>query len=234
MKSVLLRLEGPLQSWGTQSRFEIRDTDAEPSKSGVLGMVGAALGMKRTDGVLLRRLRQLAMAVRVDRPGAIMRDYHTVGGGRAKPKRGEKRHLKGTVLTERLYLADASFVVALGGTDSVLVERIASAVGDPRWPLFLGRRSCPPSVPIGSIAPRVVEATPAEAIVGVVLGVRRGDKAPPKIRMVVEADAANGDARMDVPLSFELYERRFEQRWVRSQWIDTTALTLNGPPSKDA
>ena len=62
MKSVLLRLEGPLQSWGAQGRFGIGDTDREPSKSGVLGLVGAALGTVRNDGDLLASLRTLATA----------------------------------------------------------------------------------------------------------------------------------------------------------------------------
>jgi CRISPR system Cascade subunit CasD len=113
MKSVLLRLAGPLQSWGTQGRFGIRDTDTEPSKSGVLGLVGAALGMQREDEATLARLRTLQMAVRVDREGSPLRDYHTVGGGRFRGgayglwsveagKLEEK-----TALTQRYYLCDA-------------------------------------------------------------------------------------------------------------------------------
>src|SRR5690606_33869407 len=77
---LLLLLSGPMQSWGTQSRFAHRDTDFEPSKSGVLGLVGSALGMSRDDDDLLQALASLKMGVRVDREGRILRDYHTAGG----------------------------------------------------------------------------------------------------------------------------------------------------------
>ena len=82
MSTLLLRLAGPMQSWGTQSRFEERDTDADPSKSGVLGLVGAAMGVARDDMGAIARLAGLTMAVRVDREGTVLRDYHTAGGGR--------------------------------------------------------------------------------------------------------------------------------------------------------
>jgi CRISPR-associated Cas5-like protein len=86
MKSVLIRLEGPIQSWGTQGRFSIRDTDTEPSKSGVIGFVAGALGMKRDDDAMLARLSALEMAVRIEREGALLHDYHTAGGGKFRGK----------------------------------------------------------------------------------------------------------------------------------------------------
>ena len=73
MPTLLLRLAGPMQSWGISSRFSIRDTGMEPSKSGVIGLVCAALGKPRdestTDDAEFRQLTQLKMAVRVDRQG---------------------------------------------------------------------------------------------------------------------------------------------------------------------
>jgi CRISPR system Cascade subunit CasD len=152
MKTVLLRLEGPLQSWGTQGRFGIRDTDREPSKSAVLGLCAAALGMERDDAEGLRILRGLAMSVRVDREGTLLEDYHTVGGGTFRGRPHSAYGAKGQVIvTRRFYLADASFLVALGdpeGTMHAYVNRIAKALQSPVWPLFLGRRSCVPSVPV--------------------------------------------------------------------------------------
>ncbi|MFJ8434761.1 type I-E CRISPR-associated protein Cas5/CasD [Kitasatospora sp. NPDC094019] len=77
---LLLRLAGPLQSWGVKGRFAQRDTHTRPTKSGVIGLCAAALGLDRSDP--LDELRPLLFGVRADRPGTPVRDYHTVGGGR--------------------------------------------------------------------------------------------------------------------------------------------------------
>ena len=75
--TLLLRLAGPMQSWGTRSRFTERDTELEPSKSGVIGLICAALGRTRTESV--DDLSQLRMGVRVDFQGTLSRDFHTAG-----------------------------------------------------------------------------------------------------------------------------------------------------------
>src|SRR5262245_45694114 len=87
MGTLLLRLAGPMQSWGTDSRFSVRDTGLEPSKSGVIGLLCAALGKPRVeqpgDGQpTLAKLSALRMGVRVDREGVMRRDFHTAGGSR--------------------------------------------------------------------------------------------------------------------------------------------------------
>ncbi|MET8679990.1 type I-E CRISPR-associated protein Cas5/CasD [Streptomyces sp. NPDC004647] len=76
---LLTRLAAPLQSWGVLARFDRRDTLTRPTKSGVLGMCAAALGMDRTDPV--DHLAQIRFATRADRPGTPVSDYHTAGGG---------------------------------------------------------------------------------------------------------------------------------------------------------
>lgn len=230
--SVLLRLEAPLQAWGTQGRFGIRDTDSEPSKSGVIGLVGAALGMPRTDHGRLDQLTRLEMVVRVDREGALVRDYHTAGGGRFRgqphgiwkpldrdPTLGE---LGETALTERFYLADASFLVALGG-DGQLISEIATALQAPAWPLFLGRKSCAPSRPIFA---GTREEPPSTALEQAAFPARlargRDGSVPDRLRMVVEA--IDGQPRQDVPISFERHARRHARRFVESRWIPTPAV----------
>ncbi|RDG36637.1 type I-E CRISPR-associated protein Cas5/CasD [Streptomyces corynorhini] len=76
---LLIRLAGPLQSWGVSSRFAHRDTHARPTKSGVIGLCAAALGLDREQP--LGELATVLFGVRADRPGTPLRDYHTVGGG---------------------------------------------------------------------------------------------------------------------------------------------------------
>jgi len=215
MKSVLLRLEGPLQAWGTQGRYSIRETDSEPSKSGVLGLLGCALGMARDDAQQLERLRQLRMAVRVDRPGRAMRDLHTVGAGTFRGRPHGMWGLKDkTVVTQRYYLVDAAFTVALAHEDDGLIQQIGQALEDPVWPLFLGRRSCVPSEPV---LLGLVEGAPEEALLHATLA--RG--AATRLRMV--ADVAPGEVgaqRSDDPVSFASADRQFAFRNVRESWIE--------------
>ena len=85
------------------------------------------------------------MSVRVDREGGTLVDFHTAGAGRFA---GEQHRVYGTtdpVITRRSYLTDASFLVALGYEDDGLAAEIDRALSAPRWPLFLGRRACPPA-----------------------------------------------------------------------------------------
>lgn len=85
MSTLLMRFEAPMQSWGTQSRYTTRDTGLEPTKSGVVGLLCAALGRPRTADP--SDLAALRMGVRVDRPGSMRSDYHTVGGSAATGER---------------------------------------------------------------------------------------------------------------------------------------------------
>jgi CRISPR system Cascade subunit CasD len=224
MKTVLLRLEGPLQAWGTQGRFSIRETDGEPSKSGILGLVAAALGMARDNAQMLSRLVTLRLAIRVDREGRPLRDYHTAGGGKFRGQkyavwaRGNKEGE--VVVTQRHYLADASFVAALGGEDLALVDQIAKAVQDPVWPLFLGRKACVPSAPLFE---GVVNCGPEDAVRGhpIIAVPAFSAIASRRIRLVLEAspDAVGARPRHDVPLSFALYDRRHTRRFVTVEWM---------------
>ena len=77
MATLLLRLAAPLQSWGSDSKFETRKTDREPTKSGVVGLLAAALGLRRDDTEGLARLNGLRFAVRADQEGSLLVDFHT-------------------------------------------------------------------------------------------------------------------------------------------------------------
>lgn len=149
--TLFLRLEGPLQAWGGhESKFVIRRTCEAPTKSGVIGLLCAALGVGRDEAPRewLPQLRDLRMAVRIDRPGVRWWDYHTVGAKMdMRIAEGPGKTKPGAMLTRREYLCDASFLVALHG-DPDLTATLRSAVACPKWTLYLGRKSCPPSRPL--------------------------------------------------------------------------------------
>jgi CRISPR system Cascade subunit CasD len=215
VSTLLLRLAAPLQSWGTLDRFGIRTTDTEPSKSGVVGLVCAAMGVPRNDERTITELGRLAMGVRVDREGEQLRDYHTAGGGKfaGKPHRvydAKLRRPVHTVPTERYYLVDASFLVAIEG-DAILLERARDALRAPVWPIFLGRKGCPPAGPVLVS----LEASPAsECLRG---WARDDDATVGPLRLVVES-GPDGRPRDDVPICFE--PRRFGRRYVEIAWTD--------------
>jgi CRISPR system Cascade subunit CasD len=143
MPTLLLRLAAPMQSWGTTSRFDERDSQLEPSKSGVIGLLCAALGRDRAEPV--DDLAALRMGVRADREGLLMRDYQTATGvviasGEVKADR--------TVVSPRYYLADAAFLVGLESEDTALLAALRAALRTPRWPLALGRKAFVPAQPV--------------------------------------------------------------------------------------
>lgn len=216
MKSVLIRLEGCQQSWGLSSRFDERDTALEPTKSGVVGLCAAALGISRADTEALRPIAALRMAVRIDRPGTLARDFQTAGGGRFAGEDYGVRKASGgsgdTVISRRAYLADASFLAALGGDDHELIGCIDAALRSPHWPLFLGRRSF---VPVTGIAAGVVELDPVTALERAPRHAR-SPKGP--LRLVVEV-TDGGLPRNDQPLSFTSNDRRFASRLVEDREV---------------
>ena len=154
-KYLLLRLEGPMQSWGLQSWFDIRNTETLPTKSGVVGLLSNALGIKRDERKAIAKLNKLKMAVLCSREGQLLTDYQTVGAGYDKlpPKeralyqlrdaKGKKR----VAITKRYYLFDYRFKVVLWGNEET-IERCKQALLNPAGILFLGRKACLPSRPV--------------------------------------------------------------------------------------
>lgn len=149
--TLFLRLEGPMQAWGShESKFVIRRTSEAPTKSGVIGMLCAALGVSRFEAAAewLQKLSALRMGVRIDVPGIRWWDYHTVGAGmQMRIAEGEGKTKPGAMLTRREYLCDASFLVALRGEPGIIC-RLGATLEVPRWALYLGRKSCPPARPL--------------------------------------------------------------------------------------
>jgi CRISPR system Cascade subunit CasD len=223
---LLLRLEGPLQAWSSQGKLSIRDTEREPTKSGVLGLVGAAIGMDRNDDAMLARLAQLRMAVRVDRAGTLLRDFHTAGSGTFRGR--DDYFVYGTnncVPSNRYYLQDASFTVGLEGERELLAQ-IERGFAAPRWPLYLGRRSCALSVfPVLGLVDDALEEAIARAP-----RAERCDRGA--LRAVVECiQGQDGDMRMDVPRSFREGARRYLPRRVRTVWVEHALQAQTQEPS---
>ncbi|HHQ4767678.1 TPA: type I-E CRISPR-associated protein Cas5/CasD [Aeromonas veronii] len=208
MPTLLLRLQGPMQSWGTTSRFDERDTQLEPSKSGVLGLICAALGRDRSESV--DDLAALKMGVRVDREGVVLRDYQTATGiVNAAGKVDRKR----TVVSPRYYLSDAAFLVGFEGERSLL-DQIHQALKTPHWSLSLGRKGCLPSPPVylpdGVRDSALLEALRdyPELIKGAGLQVRR-----------LLLEATEGTVRLDQPIA-PFADRRFGPRFVLTEQLE--------------
>lgn len=217
MPTLLLRLAGPMQSWGTTSRFDARDTGKEPSKSGVVGLLAAALGIDRelwNDE--LQALAALTMGVRHDRPGVLKRDYQTA----QRIISADRSKVHETAVTTRDYLADATFLVGLEGPDRGLLERAHAALQNPVWPLALGRKSYVPAESIW-LEDGAVDAPllPTLADWPWLATQRRGEARPERLLVSLESTDSSGALRMDQPLS-SFTERRFGARHVRSEWIE--------------
>lgn len=223
MATLLLRLQGPMQSWGTTSRFTQRDTGREPSKSGVIGLLAAALGIDRENWIDLQPLTGLTMAVRHDRPGIPKRDFQTAGCADSDSViKADGKPSKDGVISHRDYLADATFLVGLEGDDRALLGRAHQALADPAWPLALGRYSYVPSEPVW-LEGGLVDGPLAEVIASWPwLGhARYGEIPPSRLRVSRESDDGSGVLRMDQPLS-SFAERRFGARYIQSEWTELT------------
>ncbi len=212
MSTLLLRFAGPLQAWGADSRFDVRRTNREPTKSGVIGLIASALGLRRD--APLDELNRLRFGVRVDREGVLLRDLHTV-----------RKDKNTSYMTTRYYLSDAVFLVGLYSDDEALMQRLEHAVRNPAHPLFLGRRSCPPEgrVCLGLRQMPLEEALKSEPSLIPPKPFKSGE--PQRVRIVL--DDPRGTARLnDLPVSFSPYNRQYAYRAAREMW--------NTFPSNDA
>lgn len=228
MPTLLLRLVGPLQSWGIGSRFSFRDTSLEPTKSGVLGLLCAAAGVPREDDETLAQLTELPMGVRVNREGRVVQEFQTIGGGQVTRRpHGVARANGGkpaTVLSRREYLADADFLVGLQHSDRELLKRLNQALQRPVWPLCLGRRCFIPALP-PSVG--VAEQELDEALRQCPWHPRPREAVPPcGLRLALETQDPAGEVRCDVPVSFRHDARRFRLRRVVTTWIRAEEVRL--------
>ena len=201
MATLLLRLAAPLQAWGADSKFETRKTAREPTKSGVIGLLAAALGLQRDETEPLARLAQLRFGVRVEREGQLLVDFHMA--------RNEEKDR--SYVTYRHYLEDAVFLVGLESDDETLLHTLEEALTHPAFPLYLGRRACPPTLPLclglrQETLLDVLQAEPALCPGG-----------PKPTRIVIDAAPQEPGAapQRDVPLSYDPRHRQYGYRSAR-------------------
>lgn len=224
MATLLLRLAGAMQSWGTRSRFDERDTNLEPSKSGVLGLVCAALGRDRHEQIA--ELASLRMGVRVDREGVLRRDYQTA----KEIISADGNHLHRTAVTVRYYLADAVFLVGLEGDREVL-GCIHTALDNPHWTLSLGRKSYVPSLPV--YLKDGLRDEDLQTALNQYPYLASLERPANNLRFVIEA--VEGALRTDQPLA-PFAERQFGVRYVKSHshaWQDLFADTKTNDVETD-
>lgn len=156
---LALLLDAPLQSWGFSSRFQRRTTELHPAKSGVIGLLCAALGLAKGSPEEQKTLPELAKlrmtSIALPRnPIRRFEDFHTTGGGYDKktqpqfiPRKASGGPCDNPTISRRQYLSDARFGVILAGNPD-LIRRVASALEDPVWGVWFGRKNCLPAEPI--------------------------------------------------------------------------------------
>jgi CRISPR system Cascade subunit CasD len=226
MSTLLLRLAAPIQSWGVASKFDTRDTAREPSRSGVIGLLSAALGRSRTDN--LDDLKTLRFGVRIDQPGVLLRDYHTAA---RQTKRGD------SFVTTRYYLADAVFLVGLEGENRFMQE-LDTALRNPVFPLYLGRRSCPPEgqLVLGLREQELMQAIKEEPWQAgewyrIKLQKERFDEVKLTIICDAQPNTIGAFLRRDVPVSFDQRHRQYDFRIV-TDTVDAVTIPILEAPAE--
>jgi len=162
---LLFHLYGPMAAWGDTAVGEFRPSQDHPSRTAILGLVAAALGILRDQEERLLALdRACRVAIRLDAPGELLRDYHTT---QVPPQQRKVRHYTRreelaadklhTILSQRDYRTDsaATCALALNPGATLTLEEIEQALRRPTLPLYLGRKSCPLALPL---APKIVQA----------------------------------------------------------------------------
>lgn len=219
MTVLLLRIAGPLQAWGVKSRFTIRSTELAPTRSGIIGMLAAAVGRRRTDPI--EDLLSLRFGVRKDQPGRVIRDFHTartLDGKDSMP------------LSDRYYLADAVFLAGVEG-DRSLLEGIDEALQRPAFPLYLGRRSCPPTPPLslGLREAALIDALRAEPWIASPWFRKRYRSRFFNVELLLDQEAVPVEERgatqgtRDVPASFDPRRRDYDFRQVERLMAQVSA-----------
>jgi CRISPR system Cascade subunit CasD len=217
-KHLLLYLDAPMQAWGYSSRFNRRTSASWPVKSGIIGMLCAAMGVERDDEPGIARLAALNMKVyTLKNSGLRLMDWHTVGGGYDESETGnyfDKKHGQSiAVLTDREYLLDCKFGVVLSG-EGAAVEQCAAALENPKWGVWFGRKCC---LPAARICEGVFDSAGAAETRLREIAAENGWETE-QWRIVREAENFEDgtDSMMDLPLNFAT--RQYQTRRIADEF----------------
>lgn len=207
MSTLLLRLAGPMQSWGVGSKFEIRRTEIAPSKSAVLGLLESALGRQRGDA--LDDLNTLRFGTRIDLPGEIQYDYQTVKTNKA------------SYISKRYYISDGIFLVGLETDDYRFLEEIEAALKKPAFHLFMGRKSYLPTQPF-VLGIRSMSLEEALRIEPWLVPKWRQKEVSSVVRILMDCSAYDKVTAIqkDVPTSFRSEKREYKNRGVMQIYVN--------------
>ena len=213
-KSLLLRFGAPWQAWGNQSYYDRRTTLTNPTKSGVVGMISSAMGIKRDNTSMIATLASIKLTSVTTKIGRIETDYQTIGGGYPDddkmhvPRTAEGNNRQAEVYKE--YLADYEFGIVLEGPND-LIASCRDAFDDPVWWVYLGRKCCLPTPPfmLGMVDNRDQAKEFLEKQFRVNIN---------KCPIIRDADPneSASDVLMDMPLDFST--RKFGSRRIRKDW----------------
>lgn len=220
MGILLMRLAAPLQSWGAEAKFDWRKTNREPTKSGVIGLLAAALGRRRDDS--LEDLNRLRFGVRIDQEGELLHDFHMVRG------------TKSSYVTTRDYQSDAVYLAGVESSDEEFLKRLEEALHRPAFPLYLGRRACPPTLPLclgirDMTLEEALRREPWQAAAWkkkrAAKGIADEDNRGIRLRIVLDAKPNEPEnfVEKDIPVSYNPRFRQFGYRRVREE---ETALLM--------
>lgn len=217
MAVLVLRLSGPLQSWGTEPVLKEHPTDLMPSKSGVIGMLAAAMGRKRNEEI--SDLAALRFGAREDHPGQVMTDYQVSHEWRRDEK--GKIYSDKSYVGNRFYIQNACYVVAVEGPEELL-GRCEEALEHPVYPPYLGRRCCVPDAGMvlgifGGSLEEVLEALPRQPLAFLVED--PSEENTSSMRACVEAFGGADRTRYDNPISFSMENRQYSYRMEKEYYI---------------
>lgn len=206
-----------MQSWGVEDRFiKVRKTNRFPTKSGVVGLMAAALGWDRDDD--LTELARLKMGVRIDVPGIMSKDFQTT----RKPTSSRSKKDKQEV-SDRYFLQDAVFMVGLQSENLGMLKDLEWALKHPAFDLFAGRKSF---VLNDDFLMGVKEDATIEDVFASLEW--QGDEhvlggIPSDLEVVMDDDGNGNDPIVlnDYPLSFDLNHREWSARRVNRSWVPT-------------
>ena len=217
-KYLVMYFDAPMQSWGYQSKFDQRTSLSHPTKSGVTGLICAAMGIPKNDNNSLAEIANLEMIVYVLKFPHRITDFHTIGGGYNKKNESQfiaktaNGKTGNTVVSKREYLLDAKFAVVISG-EEILVSKVSEALKNPKWGIWLGRKNCIPAEPVFRGIFDDLEKT--ETFVKSLA--KTNDSKIRKIETAKNFNDATGNI-MDIPISFANDKREFSVRHI----VDST------------